>query len=225
MYIRFLRAEFVESDGRVALFIEPVAEAPPYGRRLARRATRENIGDFNRPAGLLHFLRTRAPMMRIRLIQLRSPQKILFQFSVMPTARSLGQVKRPSSLQRTEAFTRIIRASQPHLGAPLIWGHNRGHGDLGFDPFTFAFHVYKKALCLPIVEASQLSRLGCALDFHAHSLIPGDLLVFANGRHVAIYTGAGQVISVGGGSGNVGYQRLQGGRYNLSNLTMVRRLF
>ncbi len=225
MYIRFLRAEWTEeASDKVILLVEPVHEAAAH--HLAYRlAKREDIGDFYRPAGLLHFVNTRLPAYHFNTIQIRSPYKKLFQLKVLrekPSTQHASIYHAP--FKRSEAFSRIVHTAQPFIGTPLIWGHNRGHGDQGFDPFTFVFYVYKKSLGLPISDVAQLQRLGKPVNRQLQPIVPGDLLIFAEGRHLGIFMGAGQYLSAGGGTGKVSYLDLRQSRYHLGNLTMVRRL-
>ena len=226
MYIRFLRAEFTEeASGKVVLLVEPVHGLPAPHQLALRSAKHEDIGDFYRPAGLLHFVNTQLPAQHFHTIQIRSPYKKIFQLKV---SRNINPVPFVSlfhlPFNRSEAFSRIVRTAQPFIGTPLIWGHNRGRGDQGFDPFTFVFYVYKKALGLPISEVAQLQRMGKPINKQSEPMVPGDLLIFAEGRHLGIFTGAGQYLSAGGGSGKVSYLDLRKSRYHLGNLTMIRRL-
>ncbi len=226
MYIRFLRAEWTEeASGKVILFVEPVRIPPEPPRRSMPRAKREDIGDFYRPGGLLHYVNAQLTGRHIKSIQIRSPYKTLFQLKLQWDKPPLHQISISNmTIHRAEAILRIIRTAQSHLGTPLIWGHNRGRGDQGFDPFTFVFFVYKKALGLPVSDVLQLQQIGQPIDWRLRPMSPGDLLIFAEGRHLGIFTGAGRYLCAGGGSGKVGYQDLHQGRYRLSNLTMVRRL-
>lgn len=208
-------------------FIRPLGRANKELRQRKGTDWQGDIGDFYRPSGLLHYLYTISPELHLAKIVVRSERKLLFQLSVSPT-RPLRKGEGPphhSKVRRSEYFSSLLRVAQPLIGTPLIWGHNRGRGDLGFDPYTFALNVYQQALNMPVAEARQILYAGQAVNFDISSILPGDLLVFSKGKHVGIYIGAGQMLCAGGGNHKVGYQSLSRGKFRYHDLTMVRRLF
>jgi cell wall-associated NlpC family hydrolase len=107
------------------------------------------------------------------------------------------------------------------------WGGNtpsEGFDCSGFTKYVFA----KQGIALPRTSREQ-SRVGGGVRADFASLIPGDLMFFAEPgeaiSHVAIYAGNGRILHSSSSNGGVGYTDLNtGGEWFVTYFVAARRL-
>lgn len=84
----------------------------------------------------------------------------------------------------------VIAAAQSQLGVPYLWGGTSP--GVGLDCSGLTQYAYRQAgVSLPRVTYAQMNA-GQTVPLSA--IQPGDLVFYADGSHVAIYVGGGQVI-------------------------------
>jgi cell wall-associated NlpC family hydrolase len=129
------------------------------------------------------------------------------------------------SASRAAKTDAVLSVARSKLGTPYVWGHNEDDGEQGFDCSNFTEYVYHHALGYRFTTSSRGQYKYVGVPVPASEMLPGDLLIFDNGRHVGIYAGNHQVIQEGGGLGKVGYLDISPGRYWSRHLSVVKRMY
>lgn len=133
----------------------------------------------------------------------------------------------PPSPAPSSAASRLLRTADSYRGVRYKWGGNTPRE--GFDCSGFTKYVFaRQGMTLPRTSREQ-SRVGDGVRPDFGSLIPGDLMFFAEPgeaiSHVAIYAGNGHIIHSSSAVGGVGYTDLNtGGEWFVAYFVAARRL-
>jgi cell wall-associated NlpC family hydrolase len=144
------------------------------------------------------------------------------------TSSGGSRMRIPRSPSPTAMARRVLDEADQYVGVPYVWGGNTPQS--GFDCSGFTKYVFAhQGVGLPRTSREQ-ARVGSAVPLDFGSMIPGDLLLFAEPdeaiSHVAIYVGSGRIIHSSSAMGGVRYLDLDGDRaaWYLQNLVAVRRV-
>jgi cell wall-associated NlpC family hydrolase len=144
------------------------------------------------------------------------------------TSSGGSRARIPRSPAPTAVVRRVLDEADQYVGVPYVWGGNTPQS--GFDCSGFTKYVFAhQGIGLPRTSREQ-ARVGRAVPLDFGSMIPGDLLLFAEPEeaisHVAIYVGSGRIIHSSSAMGGVQYLDLDGDRsaWYVQNLVAVRRV-
>lgn len=144
------------------------------------------------------------------------------------TTTTSSRARIPASRAPTATAARVLGAADQYVGVRYTWGGNTPKS--GFDCSGFTKYVFaREGIALPRTSREQ-SRAGQPVSLDFASMLPGDLLFFAEAgeavSHVAIYVGNGEIIHSSSGFGGVNYLDLNTGYgdWYVSNLVAVRRV-
>jgi cell wall-associated NlpC family hydrolase len=133
----------------------------------------------------------------------------------------------PASPAPSAMAARELNIADSYIGTRYVWGGNSPSE--GFDCSGFTKYVFAKlGVSLPRTSRDQV-RAGTAVAPDFHSLLPGDLMMFAEPgeaiSHVAIYAGNGRIIHSSSTNGGVGYTDLNsGGDWFVAYFVAARRV-
>jgi peptidoglycan DL-endopeptidase CwlO len=113
--------------------------------------------------------------------------------STLDFATLLSQVSSTSSGQADVSAQDLIASAEKYLGTPYVWGgESLSEGGLDCSGLVVRSLADLGVTDVPRTAAKQQS-LGSAVPSLSDA-VPGDLLFFDNGRHVAIYLGGDRMI-------------------------------
>lgn len=131
----------------------------------------------------------------------------------------------PLNASRDEKVNALRRIGESKLGVKYVWGHNEDRGQTGFDCSNYVEYVYHHALGYLFTTSSRKQYSSVGVPVSINQMQAGDLVAFNNGGHVGIYMGNGQMIQMGGGTGQCSYLPLKPGSYWYKHLSAVKRMF
>jgi cell wall-associated NlpC family hydrolase len=142
--------------------------------------------------------------------------------------RALASLDLPSLTNVPAAARNVLLAARGFVGTPYVWG---GASPGGFDCSGFTRYVFGLVgVAIPRSSRAQLSA-GDPVPTQVASLVPGDLLFFANApsepiSHVAIYAGEGRMIHASGSGRAVRVDDLitSRGRWFATHMVAARRV-
>ena len=129
---------------------------------------------------------------------------------------------------RTAAAAVVLPTAEEYLGVRYVWGGESprtGFDCSGFTQYVFARHGVR----IPRTSRAQVAA-GTPVPVDVGSLMPGDLIMFANrGKpisHVAIYAGNKRIIHSTSSGGGVRYDDLSSrrGAWYRTHMVAVRRI-
>ena len=144
-----------------------------------------------------------------------------------PDTRGTSRRRIPSSPAASAGAARLLRIADSYVGVRYTWGGNTPSE--GFDCSGFMKYIFaKQGISLPRTSREQ-SRVGATVRADFGSLLPGDLMFFAEPgqaiSHVAMYAGNGRIIHAASSVGGVGYTDLNnGGDWFVAYFVAARRM-
>jgi cell wall-associated NlpC family hydrolase len=143
-------------------------------------------------------------------------------------SRIPGPVRIPSGASGASSAARVLPTAERYVGTKYVWGGSSpttGFDCSGFTKYVFARHSVE----LPRTSRQQ-AQAGSRLPADWRSLVPGDLVMFAESgeaiSHVAIYAGDNRIIHSTSSGGGVRYDDLttRRGQWFAEHIVAARRV-
>jgi cell wall-associated NlpC family hydrolase len=124
-------------------------------------------------------------------------------------AATLAEVTGAESATSGEDAQSLLKAAEKYIGTPYVWGgESLDEGGLDCSGLVLRSLADIGVTDVPRVARDQM-KLGTAVP-SLDDALPGDLLVFGGGTHIAIYEGDGKMIDAPKPGGKVGIRDVWG---------------